>query len=124
MIRTFLKTILWALLIAVLSLLPASSLDGSLFPMIPSFDKWVHAILYFILTIFFLYELLACRKTLRRFFILLLIPLGYGILMEILQELFTAQRSGDYMDVLANAMGIALAWFLFVRLGKDKLSKS
>lgn len=38
-----------------------------------------------------------------------LVSVTYGILIEILQEVFTTTRKADIMDVLANAIGGLIA---------------
>ena len=38
--------------------------------------------------------------------------LGYGILIELCQHAFTANRVGELRDVIADSLGIALGWLL------------
>jgi len=48
-------------------------------------------------------------------FLLALIPLSYGILMEILQMILTSSRTGDFYDAVADAAGViasVLLWLL------------
>ena len=41
---------------------------------------------------------------------------GYGILMEFVQANFFPGRFFEYDDMLANAIGAAIGWLIFVRL--------
>lgn len=51
---------------------------------------------------------------------ILLSAMGYGILMEICQELFTKTRTADVLDVLANSLGAALGLIVVSMLNKNK----
>ena len=67
------------------------------------------------------------RKRLRNpinLFLVALIPLSYGVLMEILQLILTSSRSGDFYDALFNAAGTltsVLLWFLIKPAVKEPI---
>ncbi len=46
--------------------------------------------------------------------IIVCLSIGYGILIEILQETFTQTRKADIMDVAANAAGAIVALLVLV----------
>jgi VanZ family protein len=76
---------------------------------IPFLDKIVHSIMYFTLMSAILFE---NRKSLRgtsHLFLIALLPLFYGILMEVLQFSLTETRSGNIYDVFANSSGILIS---------------
>jgi len=99
------KTILCSLCILALSMAPFS---GNRFETIPYTDKLVHAIMYAILTFILLYDYSKYRtvKTIRHYKTLIILPILYGGLMEIMQGLLTTTRSADMFDFLANSIGV------------------
>lgn len=104
----------WFLIIAVVY--------GSLMPQVPSVgvyvsDKVQHSTAYFALTLWFtgLYQR-------RSHWILALVFLVMGALLELLQALLTTTRAMDYHDLIANSGGIA-AGLLVARLGVDSWAK-
>ena len=115
MIRKNLFSILVALLLLYLSLANAETFRKVQINSIPNFDKLVHFGMYFVLMSVIILE---HRKNLSnplKLFLLALIPLSYGILMEILQLTLTTTRTGDVYDALADAAGVlasALLWLI------------
>jgi VanZ family protein len=86
----------------ILSFLPATDL-----PAVPGNDKWHHALAYF-----------ACMFCWGQWFTrplprlkLAIIFIAMGALIECLQGL-TAYRFFEWLDMLANAVGVALAWLV------------
>ncbi len=109
---TFLKryplTTLVVCAICLLSLckMPETELDD-----VPFIDKWTHLIMYGGLcsVIWFEYARHHRPVTLRpRLWLTVLFPLALSGLMEVLQEYCTETRSGDWMDMAANSVGVAL----------------
>ncbi len=74
-------------------------------------DKLVHFLLFFIFTLLFFFSAFT-----RRNFLIWLMPLLTGILIEILQQLTGWGRTFDVFDILANAVGIFAAWLLVKKL--------
>jgi VanZ family protein len=112
MIRKNFFSILTALLILYLSLSEADTFDKMSFLEIPGLDKIVHTAMYF-----FLMSVIIAEKRLYRFkfpqiFRYTLIPLLYGLSIELLQLLLTSTRSASIADALFNAAGIFAAVFL------------
>lgn len=87
---------------------------GSSIP-IENKDKYVHFTFYFIFVV--VWFLFANRTKIRKKikWIVLFSAVGYGILMEICQGIFTSNRAPDIMDVLANSLG-AITGLLFISL--------
>ena len=84
-------------------------------------DKFIHAIMYGTLSLLVMNGYL--KKTPFRLLpvsVLLLITWAYSVLMELLQYYFVAYRSGDFRDVLANLVGIFIAFFIVVLYRKLK----
>jgi len=108
----------WTFLILVLCLvkfnkLPSVQVSGA--------DKYVHFTFHFAFTLLwsFYSRLRLGQWILKSSFIIVCLSVGYGILIEILQETFTQTRKADIMDVAANATGAIIA-FLAVVLYKLK----
>ncbi|MEQ1515291.1 MAG: VanZ family protein [Usitatibacteraceae bacterium] len=93
-----------AVLIAIWVL---SFLPGSNMPSVSGTDKWHHGLAYFACMFFWgqWYTLPVQRLKLAITFIVM------GALIECLQGL-TDYRSFEWLDMLADAIGVALAWFV------------
>lgn len=108
----------WTFLILVLCLvkfndLPSIKVSGA--------DKYVHFTFHFTFTLLwgFYNRLRLGQWVLKSTLIIVCLSIGYGILIEILQETFTQTRKADIMDVAANAAG-AITAFLVLLLWKSK----
>ncbi len=111
MIKKNILTIIVALVIMYLSLTNGKKFD-KLSPF-EFFDKVVHACMYFGFMLMILFE---NRKTLletKRILLCSLIPVLYGILMEILQSTLTTTRTGSFFDALFDAIGVYICILLW-----------
>jgi VanZ family protein len=107
-------SILVALIIAYLSLTSSHTFDKIPLINIPNFDKVVHFGMYFG---FMSVIILENRKTIKgtsQLFLIGLIPLLYGVLMEIMQATLTVTRSGSFYDALANSIGILISILIWL----------
>lgn len=98
--------ILWLILIVIISGFP-----GDKVPEVPvwQFDKLVHAVIYFILSLTMLYAYdEQYSKSNKRLIVGVLVAVTgiiHGGIMEILQEYIFINRSGNWYDFVANAFG-------------------
>jgi VanZ family protein len=120
MVKKNILSIITALIILYLSLARAETFNKVNVLGLKHIDKVVHTSMYFGLMIVLLYENRSALKNIRNFFVLAIIPLVYGILMEFLQSWLTVSRKGDFFDAIFNLIGISLAlmvwwWFQNVR---------
>jgi VanZ family protein len=114
MIRKNLYSILVALLLLYLSLTNSEKFQNTPFSNIPYVDKMVHFGMYFVMMSVIIIE---HRKSIRNsinLFLFALIPLSYGVLMEILQATITVTRTGDFYDALADAAGVLASVILWI----------
>lgn len=81
---------------------------------IPYLDKIVHFLMYFGLMSVIIFENRKTLETAGILFLTALIPLFYGILMEILQAIFTATRTGSFYDIIFNSAGILVSLLLWM----------
>ena len=107
----FFLAILWAGVIAFFCLVDSSGIP-KISISIENLDKIVHIFFHFVFT-FLLY--LFFRKSLKGpgilkpILISIFFSFSFGIIIEILQELFTTTRHADVFDVLANFFGATLS---------------
>ena len=90
------------------------------FIQIPYKDKIAHFVFYFLFYVLW-------RKYLNRYnpqnklkFALVLIGIGYGMLMEVLQHFSGHHRSADWFDVIANSIGALIGYYFFERFLVNK----
>ena len=103
----------WTFVVSILCLASFNNLPSV---SVQHFDKIVHAAFHFGITaLWFLYwnskEKGQLRKSLLKAF---LFSLVYGSLIEIMQRVFTATRSGDVLDLLGNITGALIAVLLIL----------
>lgn len=109
MLRKNLISVSVAAIILYLSLTGSDSFSRFNIPVIPSFDKIVHAAMYFTLMFSLLFENRTIVSTLKGYALLATIPFIYGVLIELLQIVFTSDRQGEIFDILSNLAGIIIA---------------
>jgi len=111
----------WAVLIAVLSLLPESEVDKVWFDFFIPIDKIAHFVLYAVLSFSSLIVLkLLNFKKLSWSFVVIWAVIFYGIVIEFLQELNMIGRHASLGDVLADVAGVlaGVLLYLFIRNSK------
>ena len=121
-LKQYYKSILIGLIILWLSLtgsnipVPGRMLD------IPYLDKLGHFGMYAFFSAMLLLDSCHWRVESKFHYLILLIPLLFGALMEILQMTLTATRKAEEIDLLANMGGIA-AGILLAFVAKKLLAK-
>lgn len=103
-----------ALVILYLSLANAHTFDKVPVFNIPYIDKIVHFGMYFGLMFLIIIENRKSIRSVKDLFTLSLIPLSYGIIIEILQSVLTVTRSGSFFDVIADLTGILVSIMIFI----------
>jgi VanZ family protein len=81
----------------------------------PNSDKVIHGLMYFLLTGSFIYFLMHHFDSFTNWKVYLMVlggPVFYGLLMEVLQYVVTADRSAELLDFVANVIGTGLAFLL------------
>jgi|TARA_B110000967_G_scaffold208409_1_gene260495 glycopeptide antibiotics resistance protein len=76
---------------------------------IANIDKGYHSLAYFMLAITWL---LAFYKKQKKY-VIVISCIIFGIIIEVLQYTLTTYRTGDYLDVFANSLGVFLALVVF-----------
>jgi len=117
--------IVWTGIIFFLCLISSEDLP-SINLKIEGTDKGVHFTFHFIFTILWMLYLNASfqKITKRQTIKVILTSFLFGIVIEILQELYTTTRKADVFDVLANTIGALAAsillYFILNRIKKLK----
>ncbi|MGV6830981.1 MAG: VanZ family protein [bacterium] len=98
----FALAILYTVLLGVISLIPLKGLPST---GVDNFDKIAHFIAYFLLySIWFL--AMRNEATNIRFTKLIIACIVYGIILEAIQGKLPSERSADYLDAVANTVGV------------------
>lgn len=118
-------------LIATISILVLSLMKTDQFPSIEieATDKVYHILAYFALTLswHFHYTVTHLQKAKIKVLLrILLLIIGFGIVIEILQNSVTSYRTFDLKDIYANTFGSGIATLIFVAVLekiKNKIQK-
>lgn len=113
MVKKYKFSFLVALVILYLSLANSHTFDKVPAFNIPHFDKMVHFAMYFGLTLMIIIESRKSIRGLRHLLTICLIPLFFGILIEIMQYSLTSTRSANFYDGVADFTGILVAVMIF-----------
>ena len=107
----------WTLVIFALCSMPGKSIPHISWLELLSFDKFVHASIFFVLEILYLrgFMMQSSAPLLKKHakVIVTLFCIFYGGALEVMQTLFFSERSGDWMDFIANSFGCVVALSLF-----------
>lgn len=118
MIKILLKysllfAILWTAIIFLLCSTPGQYIPTTNWLELLSFDKFVHASMFFILVCLWLvYWFHSNKLSTKTIVFILFFSIAYGGLLEIMQLTLFSQRSGDWLDFIANSFGCFMGlWF-------------
>jgi VanZ family protein len=99
----------WTLLIFILCVVKSTELPVIA---IANLDKVVHAFFHFVFVIlWFLYfkEEVKSSYSTKAFVFAFALSVFYGIVIEVIQQIFTTTRAADVLDVVANLVGALVA---------------
>lgn len=117
---------LWALIILILCGIPGRDIPHISFLELLSFDKFVHAGIFFVLILLTVrgFVLQTRYVVLREKAKLLaaVICISYGGLLEIMQGTIFEERSADIYDFIANSFGCTMGLLLYKRIENKILS--
>lgn len=115
------STVLFALLILFLSIMP-SDFGGSASPIFfRGIDKIVHGLMYAIFTVLLLNEYPRKFPAPPISYVLILLGIwGYSLIMELIQLYFVEYRSAEWFDALANLVGIITGAGIILSIKKFK----
>lgn len=111
----FVGAIVLTIGIGVLSLI---QLDNAPIPKVSISDKSIHAIAYIVLNGFWLLSLKNTGKLVKDSALTSFLVFVYGIIIEVMQGTLTLYREFDFFDIIANFIGIIVAFVLFITVSK------
>jgi hypothetical protein len=112
----------WTVIIFILCYTPGRFIPTTNWLELLSFDKFVHGSMFFVLTCsWLLFGFKSGKLYPALIFFILLGCISYGGLLEIMQAKLFSQRSGDWMDFIANSVGCFIG-LLFFNKQKTKLT--
>lgn len=118
---------LWALLILILCGIPGRDIPHISFLELLSFDKFVHAGIFFVLIAFtirgFLLQTTFNKLQQSPKIISFLICVAYGGALELMQDAVFEERSADIYDFIANSFGCIVGLLLYTWTEKKILIK-
>ncbi len=114
-------SILLAILIALLSLIPGSSMPGSSLFSIPHFDKIAHFSMYAPFGFIALMENRCKKQCLKYHLFIVASVFLLSALIEILQATVTPAREAEWTDLLANLGGLIAGYLAYRLLGGYRL---
>ncbi|TRX38628.1 hypothetical protein FNW52_00850 [Flavobacterium sp. ZT3R18] len=110
----FIIALFWTGVVAYFCLVESNKLPTI---QIPNVDKCIHTFFHFVFTLvwfLFLRKQLQHNDVIKPLLYSFLLSLFFGIGIEIMQQLCTTTRLGDFLDFIANAIGAILALFTVV----------
>ena len=118
---SLLAAIVWTIIIFVLCCTPGRFIPTTSWLELISFDKFVHASIFFTLTCLWLIVWFQNGKLSIKIILYTIIGcVAYGGLLEIMQATVFSQRSGDWFDFIANTFGCLMGLWVFSK-NKSKL---
>ena len=94
--------IIWTVLITIASLVSFNSIPKV---KIVGSDKMIHFLFYLVFVILWGLAKKQIYFNRKYDFLIVVIAIIYGIIIEVLQSVLTSTRQADFYDVLANAIG-------------------
>jgi VanZ family protein len=83
-----------------------------------SFDKFVHAGIFFVLVGLLSISVKANQHQIKLFYLFVVLSILYGGALEIMQATVFSERSADWYDMIANSVGCIAA-----ALSSEKINK-
>jgi hypothetical protein len=109
-------SIIWAAVILALCATPGHFIPSVSWLELLSFDKWVHATMFFILNSLLFLVVIKRKQPKQYMIIYFLVCVLYGGLLELMQAKCFSNRSADWQDFVANSFGCIVAVLLFKKL--------
>jgi len=107
--------ICWALIIFILCATPGQYIPSADWLELLSFDKFVHASMFFILTLLLFSTAIKYNRPQITFVLYFFLAVCYGASLELMQAYWFSNRSADWKDMVANTFGCSIAILLLKR---------
>ena len=116
----FILALFWTIAITIASLVSLSNMPRV---NVLGKDKTIHFLFYFVLTLTWNFALQKKYKNWALKYIIVFVVIGYGIVIEVLQEVLTKTRQADLYDVIANSAGTLVALIVIFWLKNKTFEK-
>ncbi len=110
--------LLWGAVIFGLCAMPGRLVPSVNWLELLSFDKWVHASVFFILVSLFGIAVKAHQQNKNLIYLYFILSVLYGGALEIMQATVFSERSADWLDMIANSFGCLIALLLNNRINR------
>lgn len=119
-LKSYWPAVGWMIAIIYLSTTSSKSFPSSDWMDWFKLDKWIHALLYFVLFILsYLPYLNRKEGSKNAYWTFALAAVLLGVVLELVQAYVLVDRSGDVPDAIANTVGVILG-FVFIRFTYKK----
>ena len=122
MLNKKLALLLYIIYLFIVTYISLVSIDTKVKIKVDFADKIAHIGIHFI-NVCLLYIVASKYRFNIRLVLLLAISVVYGIIIEVLQEVFTINRQLDVYDMLANTFGATIALIFITLKGKTLVKK-
>ena len=113
---SFIAALSWTVIIFILCCTPGRFIPTTSWLELLSFDKFVHASIFFGLSCLWLvYVYYHFKLTTLSISLTIFLCIAYGGSLEIMQVTIFSQRSGDWLDFIANSFGCAMGVLFFYK---------
>jgi len=109
-------SVIWAFIILALCSTPGQFIPSVSWLEMLSFDKWVHASMFFVLCSLLFIVSIKKQQSALIVGIYFISCVLYGGLLEVMQAKCFSNRSADWQDFVANSFGCVVALFLFKKI--------
>ena len=103
--------------IAFLSLLPPNDLPD--IPLFPGADKIIHTCMYLGLAWLSCWAMHAEKKRVW-YYLIILLSISWGIMMEIFQFLMHMGRAFEFNDIIGNSIGTLIGVLIYILMAQQK----
>src|SRR4051812_28811611 len=101
--------LIWAVVIFILCSMPGRLIPAVSWLELLSFDKWVHAGVFFVLVSLFQIAVKTNHQNPKLTYLYFVLSITYGGTLEIMQATVFSERSADWLDMIANSFGCVMA---------------
>ncbi|MFC0878383.1 VanZ family protein [Saccharicrinis sp. FJH2] len=117
--KTYWRSLLWFSVITFASLVNKIPLEAPETGKI-GIDKLVHFMFYFSLSFVIFIDGYRFRPEKARWYVILLFPIIWGGLIELMQSALTSGRSAEWGDFVADALGSLIVWFVIIPVYRNR----
>lgn len=122
--KKFVPGLAWFFIVAILTLMPGKEVPEVGWLKIPQLDKLVHVAMFGGLTLFFSLPYLksgfSAEKKRNIFIRISLCMIIWGLIIEVIQEYFVPGRGFEWLDLLADSVGVLIAYWVCKKLLKSQ----